>query len=214
MNCRTRTPSLIAVGKGWGGGKARPGVVHGLAVRAFLPGGGGELQRGERRGRRYEAVGIQQRLDIVVEVINERAVVERVEPEGAAVEQQQRHIGEGAGAEAAADRKVNDITQPPPLPLLVVEAGGHGGEAVLHPAAAAAVLADEELPARPRHVDRAAVGALHDVAVALVHGAQLAATAAGAAISATPISESRETSGNSSGSLSPSVPAGRMGSTM
>src|SRR5579883_1920983 len=226
--CTARSPSPIAPSpiavriargaisdsEGWGGGQARAGVVHGLAVGALLPGGGGELQGVERRRWRHKAVGVEQRLDVVVQVVDQCAVVERVEPEGAAVEQQQRHVGQGAGAEAAADREVDEIAQPAPLPLLVVEAGGHGGEAILHAPAAAAVLADEELAARPRHVHRPAVGALHDVAAALVHGDQPAATAAGAAISATPISASRETSGNSSASSSPSVPAGRMGSTM
>ena len=125
-----------------------------------------------------------------------------------AVEEQERHVGERAGTEAAADGEVHDIAQPPALPLEVKGLRGDGREAVLGAPAAAAARAHEEMAAGARHVDGPPVGADHDIAAPLVgHGA-------GGATSATPIRASRVTRGTRSASPSRSVPAGRCGSTM
>ena len=189
------------------------GVVHRLAVGTRLPGGGGELVRGEGRRRRQAGVGVQHGLDVIVEGDRERVRVDRVEPLRLAVEEQERHVGEGARSEAAADRQVDDVTEPPPLPLAVEGLGRDRREAVLGAAAAAAGGADEELTPEARHVDPPPVAAHHDVAPALVHGAGAAQEAVTRG-SATPMSASRVISGTSSASLMASVPAGLIGRTM
>src|SRR6185295_3733283 len=135
------------------------------------PGRRGEVIRRERGRRREAAVGVEHGLDVIVERLRERLRIDRVIPLGLAVEEQERHVGERAGPEAAADREVDDIAEPPALPLAVEGLGGDGGEAVLGAAAAAAGGADEELAAEARHVDAPPVAAYHDVAPALVHGA-------------------------------------------
>ena len=87
-----------------------------------------------------------------------------MEPRLPPLEEQHDHVGERAGPEAAADGQVDAIAQAPPLPLRVIELAGHGRVAVLHPAAATGVGADEELAERSRHVDAAPIRALDDVA--------------------------------------------------
>ena len=174
---------------------ARPKIVHGLAIRARLPGGSGELKRGQRGRRRQAGVGVQHRLDVVVERQHQRLGVHRVEPQRLAVEEEQDHVGQGAGAEAAADGQVHDVAEPAALPLVVVELGGHRREAILGAPAAAAGGADEELAARPGHVDQPAVGPDDEIAPALgqrgQRGGQRQPPSAAACTSATPISASR-----------------------
>jgi len=122
---------------------------------------------GHQQGRgRQAAVGVPHRLDVIVECAHERLGVDRVEPQRLTIEEQKDDVGEGAGTEAAADGEVYDIAEPSPLPLVVVDLGRHRREPVVGAAATAASRADEELTARPRHVDAAAVGADDEITAA------------------------------------------------
>ena len=69
-------------------------VVHGLTVGTGLPGRGRELMGGERGGHGQTRVRLQHRLHVIVERSHERLGVDRVEPEGLTVEEQDRSIDE------------------------------------------------------------------------------------------------------------------------
>ena len=198
-------------------------VVHGLAIGTRLPGGRRELNLGERGRRRQAGVGVQHRLDVVVERQHQRLGVDGVEPQRLAVEEQQHHVGQRTGAKAAADGEVHDVAEPPALPLVVVEVGGHRRESVLRAPAAAPGGAHEELAARASHVDEAPVRPDDEVAPALRHavgrpdrpgGSCRQRGRAGSCTSATPISASRVMWRARSSSTSRSAPGGAKGSTM
>jgi len=106
---------------------------------------------------------------VIVEREHERGGVDRVEPERLTVEQHEDDVGERAGTETAADGEMHDVTQPPALPLVVVEIRRNRGKAVAGAAAAAAGCADEDLAARARDVHEAAVGANNEVAASRGH---------------------------------------------
>src|SRR5262249_59863242 len=139
-------------------------MVEGRAVGPGCPGGGGEGMGGGGGGRLYPWAGLDELFDPVVEGQDLLRSRHGVKPRLPPLEEQHDHVGEGAGAETAANGEVHAIAQAPPLPLLVVELARHRLVAVLHPPAAAGVRADEELAERACHVDAAAVGARDDVA--------------------------------------------------
>src|SRR5215510_1999632 len=195
-----------ATGGGSRRSRAKMEIVHGLAVGPRFPGGGGEAIGGEGGGRLYPLAGLDELLDPVVEGQDLLRSRHGMKPRLPSLEEQHDHVGEGAGAEAAADGEVHAIAQAPSLPFLVVELARHRLVAVLHAPTAAGVRADEELAERTRHVDAAAVGAMDDVAHYRA--------AAGEATCATPIMASRVTRAASSASERCSDPSGRIGTTM
>src|SRR6185369_15065609 len=109
---------------------------------------------------------------------------------------------------------MHEIPKAPPLPFAVEQRGRDGGEAILGAPAAAATGAHEELPARPRDVDEAAVGTDDEVAAALVAHRERDQAGEDSRTSATPMRASRVMSGISSASPIAWLPAGRSGSTM
>ncbi len=131
---------------------------------------------GRQRGRRrQDAIGLEHAVHVVVERAHEPVAIHGVEPLRLAVEEEQDHVGERAGPQAAADGEVHDVAEPSALPLAVEDLGGNGREAVLHPAAAAPARAHEELPAKTRDVDEAGIGPDDEVAATLVHPVSRAA---------------------------------------
>src|SRR5437870_4929991 len=87
----------------WPRRRSRPVVVDRLTVGPLLPCRGRELERREVGRWRERTAGIEHLLDVIVERVDERGGVDRVEPERLTVEQQQHDVGERAGTEAAAD---------------------------------------------------------------------------------------------------------------
>jgi hypothetical protein len=123
-----------------------------------------EEVRSELSRWRKMPFGGEERLDIIVEGDNQRAIVERMEPVGPTIEQEHGDIRQRARPQAAALVEVHRVTQLAPLPFLVVEVGWHREEAPVGVAAAAAGGADEQHPAAHAGIDHAPVDALHHIA--------------------------------------------------
>src|SRR5581483_6285372 len=143
---------------------SRAAVVQVLAIRAVLPGEAGEVVVGQVWRRGEVGIGLQHPIDVVKEGQDLLLGVQRVEEDGAAVEQQQRHVGERAGPQAAALGEMDAVAQLPPLPLLVIEVHRDRGVAAIRVAAAAASGADEQVALLADHVDGLAIGAEDEVA--------------------------------------------------
>ena len=86
-----------------------------------------------------------------------------MEPEGAVIEEEHADIVEGAGAEAAADGKVDAVAELAALPFVVIEVSGDGREVSLSMPAAAAGGTDEEVSLFTDDVDGFTIGADDEV---------------------------------------------------
>ena len=102
----------------------------------------------ERGWGRQVPVGADHLLNVVEDRADLVVTDDRMEPDLVSAKEQQRHVREGAGAEAATDRQVHLVPDAPPSPLLMVQLDRHGVVTPLGMPAAAPGRTDEELPGR------------------------------------------------------------------